>query len=318
MGIGKMMASTAADLVKSENMQNKSASLLGMLFPYAGIEKRALDMYLSDVEKSDMSPESKLIAVLGAKDTIKKLKNQKSIADKAVSNAKEGTVFDASSGVNQEWLERFMDSAGFVSEEQVQLMWGKILAKEFEMPGSTPHNMVRILSEITPKHAQAFQWICSMQRLSIIIDDNGNVKNVRNDIVVPFAGNESELRAIGLSFDVLNELETLGLIKFDPVSGFVALDVPEKGVITYIDGLTQEVESHKKDQLPIGNIILTEAGNCLNRIIHADTISNFSVLENKYMVNHGVVFKETTSYTIRDDGNGNLSLQKVSKPTVKE
>ena len=72
MGIGKMMASTAADLVKSENMQNKSASLLGMLFPYAGIEKRALDMYLSDVEKSDMSPESKLIAVLGAKDTIKK------------------------------------------------------------------------------------------------------------------------------------------------------------------------------------------------------------------------------------------------------
>lgn len=115
MGIGEIAASTAVDLVKSENIQNKAVSLLGMLFPYAGIEKRALDMYLSDVEKSDMSPESKLIATLSAKTTIKKLKNQKSIADQAVSNAKEGTVFDASSGVNHDWLERFMDSAGFVS-----------------------------------------------------------------------------------------------------------------------------------------------------------------------------------------------------------
>lgn len=77
MGIGEIAASTAVDLVKSENIQNKAVSLLGMLFPYAGIEKRALDMYLSDVEKSDMSPESKLIATLSAKTTIKKLKNQK-------------------------------------------------------------------------------------------------------------------------------------------------------------------------------------------------------------------------------------------------
>lgn len=46
-------------------------------FPYAGIEKRALDMYIADVEKSNMSSESKLIAILSAKKTIKKLKNQK-------------------------------------------------------------------------------------------------------------------------------------------------------------------------------------------------------------------------------------------------
>lgn len=79
MGIGEIATSTAVDLVKSENIQNKAVSLLGMLFPYVGIEKRALDMYLSDIEKSDMSPESKLIATLSAKTTIKKLKNQKKL-----------------------------------------------------------------------------------------------------------------------------------------------------------------------------------------------------------------------------------------------
>ena len=318
MGVGDIALNAAADLVKSENIQNKTVSLLGMLFPYAGIEKRALEMYLSDVEKSDMSPESKLIATLTAKTTIKKLKNQKSIADKAVSSAKEGTVFDASSGVNLEWLERFMDSAGFVSEEQVQQIWGKILAKEFERPGSTPHNMVRILSEITPRHAEAFQKICSMKRLSVYIDNNGNVKKVRRDILVPYEGNETEFYTLGLSFDLLNELETLGLIKFDSIAGFVALNVPEKGVITYIDGQTQEVESHKKDQLPIGNVMLTEAGDCLCKIIQPIPIPNFISLEKKYMVSNGVVFKEKSSYVILEDGNGELYLHKVPEPTAEQ
>ena len=36
-GIPDVVANTAADLAKSDNVQNKTASLLGMLFPYAGI-----------------------------------------------------------------------------------------------------------------------------------------------------------------------------------------------------------------------------------------------------------------------------------------
>ena len=279
-----------------------------MLFPYAGIEKRALEMYLSDIEKSDLTPESKLIATLSAKKTIKKLKNQKSVADQAVSNAKEGTVFDASSGVNNDWLDRFMDAAGFVSEEQVQQMWGKVLAKEFETPGSTPHNMVRILSEITSKHAEAFQKICSMERLLVFIDSDGNAKLIRNDIVVPFKGNETEFHTLGLSFDLLNELETLGLIKFDSVNGFTALDITEKGILTYIDGITQEIEPHAKKQLPIGNVMLTEAGNCLCRIIQPTSIPNYISLEKKYMLNKGVVFKEKSEYAILINKNGELSI----------
>ena len=318
MGIGEIATRTAADLVKNENIQNKTASLLGMLFPYVGIEKRALDMFLSDVENSDMSTESKVIATLSAKTTIRKLKNQKSIADQAVANAKEGTVFDASSGVNRDWLDRFMDSAGFVSEEQVQQMWGKILAKEFETPGSTPHNMVRILSEITSKHAEAFQKICSMKRLSVFTDGNGNVETFQRGVVVPYKGNEAEFRTLGLSFDLLNELETLGLIKFDSVGGFVILNAPEKGVITYLDGLTQELESHNKDKLPMGNVMLTEAGECLCRIIQPVPIPNYISLEKKYMISNGVVFRKVSGYIIIDDGKGGLSLHKTPEITAEQ
>ena len=73
MEIGKTVGKAALDLAQNEAVLNKTSNLMGMLFPYAGLRKKALEMYISDVEKSDMSSESKLIAVLNAKDTIKKL-----------------------------------------------------------------------------------------------------------------------------------------------------------------------------------------------------------------------------------------------------
>ena len=94
------------------------------------------------------------------------------------------------------------------------------------------------------------------------------------------------------------------------------MNTPEKGVVTYIDGLTQEVESHKKDQLPIGNVMLTEAGDCLCRIIQPTPIPNYISLEKKYMISNGVVFKERPGYLILDNGKGQLSLHRTPEPAT--
>lgn len=150
---GTAVAKTAVDLVKSKNVLNKSVGLMGMLFPFAGMKQKAVEMYIEDIEKSDLPAETKVFMVLNTKKTFKKIKNQKAIAEIAIDNAKQGTDFSENSGVSEEWLDRFMDSAGFVSLEEIQWIWGKILANEFEKPGSTPPNMIRILSEITPKLA---------------------------------------------------------------------------------------------------------------------------------------------------------------------
>lgn len=96
------------------------------------------------------------------------------------------------------------------------------------------------------------------------------------------------------------------------------MNTPEKGVVTYIDGLTQEVESHKKDQLPIGNVMLTEAGDCLCRIIQPTPIPNYISLEKKYMISNGVVFKERPGYLILDNGKGQLSLHRTPEPATEK
>ena len=131
MGLEEKLGEKALDLVKNENVQNKVADLFGMLFPYAGIKKKAVDMYIEEIENSDLSTEAKMISLLNAKKTLKKIKNQKNIAEIAKENAKEGTDFSEKSGVSEEWFDRFMESASYVSSEEMQLVWGKILANEF-------------------------------------------------------------------------------------------------------------------------------------------------------------------------------------------
>ena len=155
----------ALELVQNENVLNKTVGALGMLFPYAGITKKAVDMYIAEIEKSDMPIDAKMYAMMNAKKQLKQMKNQKQIAEIAMQNAKEGTSFTSDCGVSEEWLERFMDSAAYVSDENIQLIWGKILSNEFDNPGTTPPNMIRILSEMTPTYAKAFRQLCSMRFL---------------------------------------------------------------------------------------------------------------------------------------------------------
>lgn len=298
MGIEKNVRKAALELAQNENVVNKTTELLGMLFPFMGLKKKALDMYLSDIENSDLPSESKLMAVLNAKQTIKKLRNQGKIADIAVANAPEGTDFSRQSGVNEEWFDRFMDSAGFVSAEEMQLIWGKILAKEFESPGSTPSNMIRILSEITPTYAQAFRKICSMKTIIIGIDNDGNPQKAAQRVFVPYSQNEDVLNKMGLTFGMLNELDTLGLIKFDALSGYAATGFEQKLVLLYANGKTITINKHEKNEVPIGNVILTLTGECLMKITPTDTMPDYGEVIEKYLRNDNIKILENSGYQV--------------------
>lgn len=301
MEISKTAVKVASKLAENEAMVNKTSDILGILFPYAGLKKRALDIYVSDIEKSDLPSESKLIAVLDAKRTIKKLKNQKSIAEIAVNNAKEGTDFTEQSKVDEDWLERFMDAAGFVSSDKVQLIWGKILSQEFETPGSTPANMIRILTEITPALAQAFRKICSMKTIIVEMNNDGYITKAHHLIIVPYTNNNQKLYEIGLSFSIMNELETLGLIKFDSLNGYNINGISENiesTVLVYSENKTDVIIEHEENKLPVGNIMLTPAGECLQNITPIEEITGYNEMVKQYMLNKKVKFMSRSCYKV--------------------
>jgi len=303
MELGKIVGETAVDLAKNENVLNKTADIMGMLFPYAGLTKKAVDMYISEIEKSDMSIEAKMFSVMNARKTLKKIKNQKQIVDIAVENAKEGTDFTDASDVNEEWLERFMDSAGFVSSEDMQLIWGKILANEFEEPGTTPPNMIRVLSEITPTLARAFRKICSMRVWVCPLLEDENIEMAFQKTFVPYNGHEDALREMGISFNVLNELETLGVIKVSTISGYVSKKIDNAKVLLCIGDRLEVVNEHKKGEIPIGNVMLTSVGQSLQKITEAEEIPNYHEMIREYVLKSGIKLAEEHDFHVTVDGD---------------
>lgn len=290
------VAKTAVDLAKNENVLNKSVGVMGMLFPFAGLKQKAVEMYVEDIEKSDLPAETKVFMVLNTKKTFKKIKNQKAIAEIAMENAKQGTDFSEDSGVSEEWLERFMDSAGFVSSEEIQWIWGKILANEFEKPGSTPPNMIRILSEITPGLASAFRYICSMCVWILPLSENGDIEGGFRKLFVPYNKNDEKFRECGVSFNVLNELETLGVIRFESLAGYISKGITNDKVLICIGDKLDVIEGYQKGELPIGNVMLTSVGEALKSITESVEICDYYEMVKKYMSDKGVKFANEHDY----------------------
>lgn len=284
-------------------LANKNSGFWGKLFPYFGIKKEAVDAYIKDIEKSDMPADTKAYLIMNTKKHFKELKNQAAIAEKAVESAKEGIDFSDSSKVDEEWLDRFMDSAKFVSSEEMQLIWGKVLAGEFENPGSTPRNMIRILSEFTPELAQAFRVICSMKVDIFPLDDNGDIENSFSDIIVPYGWNELKFLDFELSFDILNELETLGVIKMNNIVGYRESDISNvKSLIRIENELILTIKFDNK-HFPIGDVILTSAGKNLQVITEPIKLEGYYELVRNYMEKQGILFSDNHDYVLEyEDG----------------
>ena len=271
MGIGKEVADGVLTMANNPEIQKAADGVFGKLFPYLGLEKYAVETYIEEIKKADISPDAKFEAILSLKEKGKKYKNQIKIARKAVEMAHDGTDFSNKSEVKDEILDRFMDAAGFVSDEQLQDIWAQILAGEFEKPGSTPSSMVRILQEITPEYACAFRIICSMKVLFVTLDDNNNIKSLMKKIVVPIMNNK-KLFDIGLTIKTINELEAIGLLKTMPGNGYLVTGLEGRILVHAGDntiGICKYLGNNKENGFPSGELLLTSAGECLARITPA-------------------------------------------------
>ena len=109
--------------------------------------------------------------------------------------------------VNDDWLNAFETEARLKSTEEMQTLFGKILAGEIRKPGSYSTRTVRILGSLDQSVANHFMTLCSMC-----------ISAQFQDIRVPsLGGNASDnaLRKYGLDFAALNLLNECGLIIAD-------------------------------------------------------------------------------------------------------
>ena len=310
MGLKKEAAEKGLE-VATDLVKNNASNVLGMLFPFAGVKKKAIEMRMEQIEKSNLPDETKLALILNMKDDLKRIKNQKAVAEIAVNEAKEGTDFSEKSGVNEEWFERYMDAAKFVNSEEMQLIWGKILAGEFEKPGSTPPNMIRILSEITPELAQAFRIICSMKVSIRELKENGQADDEHVIIIAPYYFCNVRFEELGISFRMLNELDTLGVIKFSPKSSY-RFPISDQSFLLYAENKIEIAKSYDRyHELHTGRVMLTAAGEALSKITESVRIEGYHDMIIDYWNNCYVKFANIDDYIIEEkDGKITVTQKK--------
>jgi len=61
--------------------------------------------------------------------------------------------------VDQDWVLRFFNSVGEISNEQIQNLWAKVLSGEVKKPGSFSLRTLQALSILSPKEAEAFERV---------------------------------------------------------------------------------------------------------------------------------------------------------------
>jgi hypothetical protein len=115
--------------------------------------------------------------------------------------------------ISEDWLNAFEIEASQMSSEQMQLLFGRILAGEIRRPESYSIKTIRLMAQLDNRAAALFRILCSLS-VSLRIPGLGNIIDAR---VVSLGGNaaSNSLQAYGLSFDNLNILQEYGLIISD-------------------------------------------------------------------------------------------------------
>ncbi|MBO5569641.1 MAG: DUF2806 domain-containing protein, partial [Clostridia bacterium] len=171
-----------------------------------------------------------------------KQENIESIIDKACIEI-DGKTIESQENISKEWMNRFIDSAGEISTEEMQNYWARLLAGEVIKPNSFSLKTLDCLRNIQIKDANLFQ-----KAVNIVLSDR-------------LIYNDEEINSrYGVSYGDLLDLDDCGLINS---SGMISLEMkvgktPE--VLLRCEDYVIIVSAETTQKLVIGEHPLTRAG----------------------------------------------------------
>lgn len=157
--------------------------------------------------------------------------------------------------VEQGWINRFFDSVADVSDEDLQKLWGKVLAGEIKQPKSYSLRTLETLKNLSKHEAELFQQIIPY----IVSMDGKMFLSADNDLLQKYAVSYGVL----LTLDECGLINSTGLVSLNPV---VSIDkhiaLYNRSQIAIMRGLTTNNE-----RITFGEYGLTTAGRELYSIL---------------------------------------------------
>ena len=188
--------------------------------------------------------------------------NMEAITAKAVPQLNENANPNA---MDDDWIVNFFDKSRKVSDGEMQALWARVLAGEANAPGTYLKRAVNFLLEMDKAEAELFSKLC---RFGWTISGH----------IVPliFDFDEEIYNRHGISFTTLSHLDSIGLIQFDSLSGFILRQFPKSVVVDYCDKpLHLEMPKDTDNNLEIGYMLLTSVGEELAPICGSEPVDGF-------------------------------------------
>lgn len=165
--------------------------------------------------------------------------------------------------VSDAFIHRFFDDSKNISDDQMQVLWGRLLAGEIARPGTYQPKTLSVIKDLTKEDAELFTSVCSFAF------DMGQI------VPVIFDCNDEIYMSKGVSFDSLSRLEVLGLLNFETINGFSMEVFITNFEIGYGFEAFLVKLPIKQNKFRLGDVLFSAAGQQIAKLISAETISEF-------------------------------------------
>jgi len=166
--------------------------------------------------------------------------------------------------VADDWITNFFDKSRIVLDEEMQSLWSKVLAGEANAPGAFAKRTVNLLADLDKEDAVLFAQLCGFGWMI------GNVVPLIFDVEASIYNDQ------GINFNTLSHLESLGLIQFNHLSGFRRLRLPKSATVFYYgQPVTLTLPSDAENDLELGTVLLTRAGQQLAQVCGPEPVDGF-------------------------------------------
>ncbi len=254
------------DLAKpADTLIKKISNAVGILYEPRHIRKvaeakanAALTEAKSEIEITDLH---KRAAQRWIEEEAQRQKNMENITDKALPQLNENAKPDS---VDNDWIVNFFDKCRIVSDDEMQGLWSRVLAGEANAPGTYSKRTVNSLSDLDKTEAALFTKLCGFglyigKIVPLVFDFQAEIYN-----------------RYGINFNALSHLESIGLVQFGPIAGFLRQELPKKFAVSYYGKpLLLEMPKDTGNTLELGKVLLTKIGQELAPICGSQPVEGF-------------------------------------------
>lgn len=222
---------------------------------------------------------------------IEGLQNIEAIADHALNELPNEVSDDP---VALDWRRRFFSGAEDVCDDEMQIIWGKVLAGEVASPGRFSLRTLEILKNLSKHEAEKFQKICSFA-----FSDGW----IPNPIDHSHKSINDRFRPFGICYDDLLALRSAGLMHDNDYSYKVA-EMPSPNTPLQVhyncNGIWMAISSNHTSKITVPSFDFTRAGIELQSLVKSDPAFGFLNSIASYFRLNGFSVKKLTSTTTPD------------------